>query len=147
MRVAILIMIVAVAVGFASPASADDRPSDPFGNDTVEINNKEAPLVKIWESLESQMHFERAYFHECLQSKDDPCPSIPPLEQKLDEIRRYRGEALLGHLNISINLMIKPAPGDWVGPLEAITMKNAIANLIHLRSMQQREKLAFQQTT
>jgi predicted transglutaminase-like cysteine proteinase len=124
MRIAILITIVAVAVGLALPASAEERPGDPFGNDTVEINNKEAPLVKIWESLGRQMHLEKAYFHECLQSKDDPCPSIPALAQKLDEIRRYRGEALLGHLNISINLMIKPAPGDWVGPLEAVTMKD-----------------------
>ena len=70
------------------------------------------------------MHLEKAYFHECLQSKDDPCPLAPAIAQKLDEIRQYRGEALLGHLNISINLMIKPAPGNWVGPFEAVTMKN-----------------------
>jgi predicted transglutaminase-like cysteine proteinase len=31
---------------------------------------------------------------------------------------------VLGHLNRSINLMIKAAPGSWTGPLEAITMKN-----------------------
>jgi len=124
MRVQILITIVAVAVGFALPASAADRPSDPFGNDTIEINNKEAPLVKIWDSLGHQMQLEKAYFYECSQSKDDPCPLVPAIEQKLDEIRQYRGEPLLGHLNISINLMIRPAPGDWVGPLEAITMKN-----------------------
>ncbi len=123
MRIAILATGVAVVVGFALPASADERPSDPFGNHTIEIN-EEAPLVRIWESLRQQMHLERAYFYECLQSKDDPCPLIPALEQKLDEIRKYRGKALLGHLNISINLMIKPAPGDWAGPLEAITMRN-----------------------
>ena len=124
MRVTIWATVVAVLVGFALPVSADERPSDPFGNDTIEINSKEAPLVKIWESLGHQMHLEKAYFYECLQSKDDPCPLVPAIAQKLDEIRQYRGEALLGHLNISINLMIKPAPGDWVGPLEAITMKN-----------------------
>jgi predicted transglutaminase-like cysteine proteinase len=124
MRAQILITIVAGAVGFALPACADERPSDPFGGHTIEINNKEAPLVEIWDSLGHQMHLEKAYFYECLQSKDDPCPLIPAIAQKLDEIRQYRGEALLGHLNISINLMIKPAPGDWVGPLEAVTMKN-----------------------
>lgn len=124
MRITILAAVVAVLIGFALPASADERPNDPFGIHTIEINNKEDPLVKIWESLGHQMHLEKAYFYECLQSKDDPCPLIPALEQKLDEIRQYRGEALLGHLNISINLMIKPAPGDWGGPLEAITMRN-----------------------
>jgi hypothetical protein len=51
-------------------------------------------------------------------------PSIPTLVQKLDEIRQYWGKALLGHLNISVNLMIKPAPSEWTAPLEAITMRN-----------------------
>jgi predicted transglutaminase-like cysteine proteinase len=124
MRVSILAMVVAVLVGFALPAFADERPSDPFGSQTIEITNKEAPLVEIWDSLRHQMRLEKAYFYECLQSKDDPCPLIPALAQKLDEIRQYRGKAMLGHLNISINLMIKPAPGDWVGPLQAITMRN-----------------------
>src|SRR5271169_5000176 len=121
MRVAILTTFIAMVVSFALPASADERPGDPFGNHTIEIN-KEAPLVRIWESLRNLMHLEKAHFYECLQAKDDPCPLIPALEQKLDEIRQYRGKALLGHLNISINLMIRAAPGDWVGPLEAITM-------------------------
>jgi len=44
--------------------------------------------------------------------------------QKLDELRQHRGKALLGHLNITVNLMIKPAPSEWIAPLEAITMKN-----------------------
>src|SRR5262249_12323927 len=35
-----------------------------------------------------------------------------------------QGKALLGHLNRSINLMIKAAPSYMTGPLEAITMKN-----------------------
>jgi predicted transglutaminase-like cysteine proteinase len=123
MRVAILATVVAVVVGFALPAAAEERPSDPFGGHTIEMNNRESAFVGIWESLRHQMNLEKAYFYECLQSKNDPCPLIPALVQKLDEIRQYRGEALLGHLNISINLMIKAAPADWVGPLEAITMR------------------------
>jgi predicted transglutaminase-like cysteine proteinase len=51
-------------------------------------------------------------------------PIGPKLVQKLDEIRQHRGKALLGHLNITVNLMIKPAPSEWIGPLEAITMRN-----------------------
>jgi predicted transglutaminase-like cysteine proteinase len=120
---AVLVTFATVLVGFALPACAGERPNDPFGSHTIELS-KEAPLAEIWESLRHQMSLEKAYFYQCLQSKDDPCPLIPALAQKLDEIRQYRGEALLGHLNISINLMIKPAPADWVGPLEAITMRN-----------------------
>ena len=73
MRIAVLATVAAVVVGFAVPASTDERPSDPFGNHTTEIN-KEAPLVGIWDSLRHQMHLEKAYFYECLQSKDDPLP-------------------------------------------------------------------------
>jgi hypothetical protein len=29
----------------------------------------------------------------------------------------------IARIHKSSNLMIKPAPGDWVGPLEAITMR------------------------
>ena len=110
-------------VGSVLPASADERPSDPFGNHTAELN-KDALLVGIWDLLKDKMQLEKAYFHECLLLKEPPCPSIPTLVQKLDEIRQYRGKALLGHLNISVNLMIKPAPSEWTAPLEAITMRN-----------------------
>ena len=74
--------------------------------------------------MKDKMQLEKAYFHECLFLKKPPCLSIPTLVQKLDEIRQYRGKALLGHLNISVNLMIRPAPSLWTTPLEAITMRH-----------------------
>ena len=70
------------------------------------------------------MQREKAYFHECQLSNGPTCPLVPALAQKLDQIREHRGKALLGHLNLSVNLMIKPAPSEWMDPLEAITMKN-----------------------
>jgi predicted transglutaminase-like cysteine proteinase len=121
MRIAIFVRIVAVVIGLTAPAGASDRPSDPFGNYTTELN-EDARLVGIWDLLRDQMRVEKAYFHKCLESKD--CPSISALVQKLDEIRQYQGKALLGHLNLSVNLMIKPAPADWTVPLEAIIMRN-----------------------
>ncbi len=121
MHIAVFVTVVALLVGFALPGYAGDRPSDPFGNHTIELN-KDAPLVGIWDVLKGKMVIEKAYFRKCVESED--CPSIPALVQKLDEVRQYQGKALLGHLNISVNLMIKPAPGDWTAPLEAITMRN-----------------------
>jgi predicted transglutaminase-like cysteine proteinase len=112
-----------MVVGLVLPALGDERPSDPFGNHTAELDRDE-PLVGIWDSLKDEMHLEKAYFHECLLLKGAPCPSVPTLVQKLDEIRQYQGKALLGHLNISVNLMIKPAPSEWTAPLEAITMRH-----------------------
>ncbi len=119
-RIAIIMAGFAILAGFV-PATAEDRPSDPFGDFTTELNTG-APLVKIWDSLRDKMLIEKGYFHKCLESKD--CPSIPALAQTLDEIRQYHGKALLGHLNLSVNRMVKPAPGDWTTPLEAITMRN-----------------------
>src|SRR5579872_1411217 len=119
-RIAIIMAGFAIVAGFV-PATAEDRPSDPFGDFTTELNT-DAPLVKIWDSLRDKMLIEKGYFHKCLESKD--CPSIPALAQTLDEIRQYHGKALLGHLNLSVNRMVKPAPGHWTTPLEAITMKN-----------------------
>src|SRR3984893_16813530 len=97
MHIAAFVTVVAIVVGFAVPTSADDRPSDPFGNHTIELD-KDTPLFGIWESLREKV--------------------------LLEEARQNQGKALLGHLNRSINLMIKAAPGNWTGPLEAITMRN-----------------------
>jgi predicted transglutaminase-like cysteine proteinase len=115
-----IFLTAAIVVGLVLPARADEPASDPFGNHTAELN-KDAPLVGIWDSVKAKMQLEKAYFHECL--KEPPCPSISTLAQKLDEIRQYRGKALLGHLNLSVNLMIKPALDEWTAPLEAITMR------------------------
>jgi predicted transglutaminase-like cysteine proteinase len=121
-RALAIFLAVAIVVGLVLPALGDERPSDPFGNHTAELDEDEA-LVGIWDSLKDKMQLEKAYFHECLL-KEPPCPSISTLVQKLDEIRHYRGKALLGHLNLAVNLMIKPVPGEWTAPLEAITMRH-----------------------
>ena len=118
-----IFLAVAIVVGSVLPAPAEERPNDPFGNHTAELN-KDDLLAGIWDWLKDEMQLEKVYFHECLLLKEPPCPSIPKVVQKLDEIRQYRGKALLGHLNLSVNLMIKPAPSDWTAPLEAITMRH-----------------------
>ena len=123
MHLAIFPIVVAIMVSFAAPTWANDRPDDPFGNHTVELN-KEARLVEIWEFLRDRVLLDRTHFESCIESGNTSCPEVSTLMKIVEEARQYQGKALLGHLNRSINLMIKPAPGDWTGPLEAITMKN-----------------------
>src|SRR5262245_9393807 len=67
MHVAIFITVVAIVVGFAAPTCANDRPSDPFGNHTIELN-KDTPLVEMWESLKDQVLLDRAHFRSCIES-------------------------------------------------------------------------------
>jgi predicted transglutaminase-like cysteine proteinase len=86
--------------------------------------NNGAPLVAIWESLRDKVLLDKLHVQVCLESSDTPCPSVSTLMKIAEEARRNQGKALLGHLNISINLMIRPAPGDWTSPLEAISMRN-----------------------
>jgi predicted transglutaminase-like cysteine proteinase len=124
MHVAICATAVAIVVGLAASTSANDRPSDPFGNHTIELNN-EAPLVEIWESLRDKVLLDKAHFHSCIESTSNTdCEAVSTLMKIVEEARQYEGKALLGHLNRSINLLIKAAPGSMTGPLEAITMRN-----------------------
>ena len=124
MHVAKFVAVVAIVVGFAAPTSANDRPSDPFGNHTIELNN-EAPLVEIWESLRDKVLLDKAHFHACIESTSNTdCESVSTLMKIVEEARQYQGKALLGHLNRSINIMIRAAPGYMTSPLEAITMRN-----------------------
>ena len=127
MFAAIFVTVVSIVVGFAAPTWANDRPSDPFGNHTVELNDG-TPLFEMWESLRDQVLLDRAHFHHCIesnnQSDNTDCAAVSTLMKIVEEARQNQGKAVLGHLNRSINLMIKAAPGDWTGPLEAITMRN-----------------------
>src|SRR6516162_7815831 len=127
MHVAIFVTVVAIMVGFAVPTCANDRPSDPFGNHTIELN-KEAPLVEMWESLRDQVLLDKAHFHSCIESNNESnntdCAAVSTLMKIVEEARQNQGKALLGHLNRSINLLINAAPGYLTGPLEVITVRN-----------------------
>jgi predicted transglutaminase-like cysteine proteinase len=117
-----LVTVVAIVIGFTAPTLTDDRPSDPFGNHTVELD-KDAALFAVWEALRDRVLLDKARFHSCIESGKSACPEVSTLMKIADEAYQYQGKALLGHLNRSINLLIKAAPGDWTGPLEAITMR------------------------
>jgi predicted transglutaminase-like cysteine proteinase len=123
MHIAAFIAVVAVVGCFATPISADDRPSDPFGSDTTELDN-ESQLFIIWKTLRDEVLLDKAHFHACIEASNESCPGVLTLMKIVDEAHQYQGIALLGHLNRSINLLIKAAPGFWTGPLNAITMKH-----------------------
>jgi predicted transglutaminase-like cysteine proteinase len=117
-------MLLPALAGCAVPSLANDRPSDPFGNHTIELNN-EAPLVDVWASLRDKVLADKVRFESCVASDSNTdCEAVSTLMKIVEEACQNRGKALLGHLNRSINLMIKAAPGYMTGPLEAITMKD-----------------------
>ena len=70
MHIAAFVTVVAIVVGLAAPTWANDRPSDPFGNHTVEMNEG-AYLFGIWESLRDQVLLDKAHFHSCIESNNE----------------------------------------------------------------------------
>jgi predicted transglutaminase-like cysteine proteinase len=122
-HLAAFVAVVTIVAGFALPTSASDRPSDPFGNHTIELDSQ-AALFAIWEFLKDQVLLDKGHFHSCIEHSNTNCPEVSTLMKIVEEGRQNQGKALLGHLNRSINLLIKAAPGNWTGPLEAITMRN-----------------------
>src|SRR5262249_50338606 len=87
-------------VGFSTATSANDRPSDPFGNHTIELNN-EAPLFGVWKFLSDQLLLDKTRFHFCIEQSNTSCPEVFTLLTIVDEARQNQGKALLGHLNRS----------------------------------------------
>jgi predicted transglutaminase-like cysteine proteinase len=122
MHIGALLTTLALAVGVATPTSADDRPKDPFGNHTVELTD--GPLFGTWQILVDLVTTDKAEFRRCMEQSNSSCPEVSALMEMVHEARQYQGKALLGHLNRSINLMIKAAPGVWTGPLEVLKMRD-----------------------
>ncbi len=116
------VLLVIAAAGLAAPTYADDRPSDPFGSHTIELN--EGPLVAIWKYLRDQVLHDKLRIQFCVEFSKEPCPPVFKLMKVVEEARENEGKALLGHLNRSINLMIKPVPGNWTGALETMKLGN-----------------------
>jgi predicted transglutaminase-like cysteine proteinase len=124
MHIPAFIAVLVFVIGFPMSISANDRPSDPFGSHAIELNNG-APLVDVWKFLGDQLLLDKQHAQSCVEDSNAPlCLSVSTLRKIVEEARQNQGKALLGHLNRSINLMIKPSPSDWTGPLEAITRRN-----------------------
>src|SRR5262245_18883729 len=123
MHIAALLTVLAFVVGSVTPASADDRPDDPFGNHTKELNN-EALLFATWEFLREQVTLDKTKFLSCIKQNPSSCPEVSTLMEIVEEAQQHQGKALLAHLNRSINLMIKAAPAMWTGPLEVLKMRS-----------------------
>src|SRR6201989_1143840 len=100
MHIAAFVTFVSIVVGLAVPTCADDRPRDPFGNHTLDLN-KDAYLFGIWEFLRDQVLLDRAHFHLCIESKNESnntdCAAVSTLMKIVEEARQNQGKAVLGH--------------------------------------------------
>jgi predicted transglutaminase-like cysteine proteinase len=119
MRAAIAIVVFILGL-FASPSNV--RPDDPFGAETIALTY--GPLVAIWQALREGLARDDVLVAACDHGAIDGCVPAVKLLAVVTEARHFEGKALLGHLNRSINLLIKPAPGLWTGALDALRLGN-----------------------
>jgi predicted transglutaminase-like cysteine proteinase len=121
-----LIMVVSTALmmlgtagnGVAAP---NERPSDPFGKTTVKEFAYE-PLAETWSGLRKQIQLDGLIVSSCIDTETDECVAAKKLMGVVDDARQYQGRAIIGHINRSINLMIKPSDGGWTSALDTLKL-------------------------
>jgi hypothetical protein len=129
---AALRLLVAASVLFGSVVLADRIP-DPFGGDTMAVAG--GPLVDRWSTVTAQIEHDKAAVESCLTGGSEECAPALRLLAIVAEARQQHGLAVIGHINRAINAMIRPAPGEWIGPLTRSRSAAAIARLMPLPSI------------
>ena len=57
----------------------------------------------------------------CLHDGVPDCAAAETLLHVIEDAKAHQGKALIAYINRAINLLIRPAPGAWVGALEVFT--------------------------
>ncbi len=113
------LLIAVFLVTLLGPSYADQV--EPFGIHTVAI--KAGSLVERWRILKWQLYSsDIGTIASCGSDQSNECAAASKLWTILKEARQYQGRAFLGHLNRSINLLIKSGPGKWTSALDAVEL-------------------------
>jgi predicted transglutaminase-like cysteine proteinase len=115
--ISIYVLLAAIVTLFGiTPAVASEQPGNPFSEKTV----AEFPdtLVSRWNAVREKIRLDDLIVSSCTHDDADRCMAARELIDVVDDARRYQGRAMIGHINRSINLMIRPSDGGWSSPLE-----------------------------
>jgi predicted transglutaminase-like cysteine proteinase len=115
-----ILLGVLMTLGGVNGAVTSERPSNPPDASTMTGFND--PLVKRWNILREQMRLDDLIVSSCIEDETDSCTAAKKLMDVVDEAQRYQGRAMIGHVNRSINLMIKPAEGSWTSALDILQL-------------------------
>ncbi len=92
---------------------------DPFGGNTFDVS--QGPLVQSWQIVYQELAGDHALLGACVDSTSAECGPSRTLWQITAEAREQEGLAVIGHINRTINLSIKPfEPSEWLTALDAI---------------------------
>ena len=109
-----------MTLGGMNAAVTSERPGHPPDASTVAGFND--PLVKRWNILREQMRLDDLIVSSCVEDETDSCTAAKKLIDIVDEAQQYQGRAMIGHVNRSINLMIKPSEGSWRSALDILQL-------------------------
>jgi predicted transglutaminase-like cysteine proteinase len=111
-------LLTLAGIGAAVPS---DQVSAPFGSNTV-TEFPSDPLVQDWQKLREQIQLDDLIVSFCTEDETDDCGAAKTLMDIVDDARHYQGRALIGHINRSINLMIRPSAGTWMSALDILKL-------------------------
>jgi predicted transglutaminase-like cysteine proteinase len=107
-----------MALAGVNTAGASERPGNAF--DASAVAAVRDPLVERWNALREQMRLDDLIVSSCAEDEAEICAAARKLIDVVDEAQQYQGRAMIGHVNRSINLMIKPSEGNWTSPLDIL---------------------------
>jgi predicted transglutaminase-like cysteine proteinase len=112
-------LIAVFLVALLGPSRADQV--EPFGIHTVAIST--GSIVEIWLGLKQRLYSsDVGTITSCGLDQSNECSAASKLLTIVKQARQYQGKAFLGHLNRSINLLIKYGPGNWTSALDALEL-------------------------
>ena len=93
---------------------------EPFGLATRP--SQSAGLLTIWYDLQTELAKDELVITRCRTDPNCDSPAAQRFIAIIDEVRRYSGRRMIGHLNRAINGIIKStrAPVPWLPPLAAL---------------------------
>jgi predicted transglutaminase-like cysteine proteinase len=113
------IFFTAIALLIATADCCYARPVDPFGGNTVDV--PQGPLLDNWRIVYEELGGDHALLGACVDSTSTECGPSRTLWEIIGEARDQEGLAVIGHINRTINLSIRPfEPSEWLTALDAI---------------------------
>jgi len=114
-----IIAIGALLLAFTAELHAA-LPHDPFGGNNVLLHDGAGGVTAKWRDELARIATDQEAVKACTGDALSDCRAVLKLIAIVEEARGYRGRALLGHINRAINLLLRPAPGAWLSPLDVL---------------------------
>jgi len=95
-------------------------PHDPFGGDSVLLHDGANGVAANWRDELRLIAIDEEAVKACAADALSDCPAARKLRAIVEEARGYRDRAVFGHINRTINLLLRPTPGAWLSPLDVL---------------------------